>query len=69
MSTHKFAVGQVLEFRPGPRDGNVPRGKYKVERLLPSETNDPQYRVKYTADGHERVVPESQLALGHGIFG
>jgi hypothetical protein len=68
MTNHKFTVGQMVEFLPGPRDGNVPRGKYKVQRLLPSETKDLQYRVKHAVDGHERVVAESQLAAGGGIF-
>jgi len=69
MSIHKFTVGQQLDFLPGPRDGNVPRGKYQVQRLLPSEGSDPQYRVKSTADGLERVIAESQLAVRQGVFG
>lgn len=69
MTQHKFKVGQPVEFLPGPRDANVPRGRYKIQRLLPSETRDPQYRVKHAVDGHERVVPESQLAAQSGVFG
>ncbi|HEX5325079.1 MAG TPA: hypothetical protein VFW75_00280 [Acetobacteraceae bacterium] len=69
MTQHKFAVGQAVEFLPGPRDGNVPRGRYRVQRLLPSEAGDLQYRVKHAIDGHERVVVESQLAAGRGVFG
>ena len=62
MNRHKFAVGQLVSFLPGPGDVHVPPGKYKIQRLLPSETNDNQYRVKHAVDGHERVVPESKLA-------
>ncbi len=69
MTHHKFSVGQVVDFLPGPRDGNIPRGRYKVQRLMPSETGDLQYRVKHALDGHERVVPESQLAAGGGAGG
>jgi hypothetical protein len=69
MRRHKFAVGQVVDFLPGPADGNIPRGKYTVQRLLPSETKDLQYRVKHAPDGHERVVLESQLAARQGILG
>jgi hypothetical protein len=58
---HKFAVGQVVNFLPGPLDRNVPRGKYTIQRQLPSETMDLRYRVKHATDGHERVVSESQL--------
>ncbi len=61
MTSHKFSVGQVVAFMPGPRDANIPRGRYKVQRLLPSETRDPQYRVKHAVDQHERVMAESQL--------
>ena len=53
MTQEKFAVGQAVDFMPGPGDANVPRGKYKVLRLLPSETRDLQYRVKHSDDGHE----------------
>jgi len=69
MRSHKFAVGQVVDFLPGPADGNIPRGKYTVQRLLPSETKDLQYRVKHAPDWHERVVLESQLAARQGIHG
>jgi hypothetical protein len=69
MTQHKFAIGQAVDFMPGPGDANVPRGKYKVLRLLPSETRDLQYRVKHTEDGHERVVRESQLTARQGILG
>jgi len=69
MSHHKFTVGQMVDFLPGPGDANVPRGKYRIQRLLPSETKDLQYRVKHSVDGHERVVVESQLAARQGILG
>jgi hypothetical protein len=69
MSSHKFAIGQVVDFLPGPGDANVPRGKYRIQRLQPSETRDPQYRVKHAVDGHERVVAESNLAARDTRFG
>lgn len=69
MSPHKFAVGQMVDFLPGPGDGNVPRGKYRIQRLQPSETRDNQYRVKHAVDGHERVVSESNLAARDTRFG
>ena len=67
MPLHKFAIGNLVDFLPGPLDRNVPRGKYKIERLLPSETRDLQYRVKHAVDGHERVVSESQLSQNSPI--
>ena len=67
MNRHKFAVGQVVDLMPGTGNANIPRGRYKVQRQLPSETRDLQYRVKHAVDGHERVVLESQLSDGRGI--
>ena len=64
MTPHKFAVGERVEFHPGRYEGNVPRGIFAVERLLPSENADNQYRVKNVRDNHERVVRESQLRRG-----
>jgi hypothetical protein len=62
MNRHKFAVGQEVNFLRGPGDMHVAPGRYKIQRLLPSETKDNQYRVKHSVDGHERVVSESKLA-------
>jgi hypothetical protein len=64
MAVHKFAVGQYVGLVPGRRDGNVPRGTYTVERLLPNDAADREYRVRSLRDGHERVVRESQLRGG-----
>jgi len=64
MTRHKFAVGQLVDLRPSPGERNIPSGRYKVQRQLPSETRDLQYRVKHAVDGHERVVLESQIVPG-----
>lgn len=69
MGRLKFTHGQVVGFLPGPVDGNVPRGKHTIQRLMPDENTGLQYRVKYAPDGHKRVVPESQLAARQGILG
>jgi hypothetical protein len=68
MASHKFAVGQTVEFLRSPLDGNIPRGRYKVQRLLPHDSRDFQYRVKHTLDGHERVALEGQLTASGGLF-
>ncbi len=64
MTRHKFAIGQTVDLRPSPGERNIPSGRYKVQRQLPSETRDLQYRVKHATDGHERVVLESQILPG-----
>lgn len=63
MDHHKYKIGQIVEFLPRSRDSNIPRGQYKIQRLLPSEAGVQQYRVKHATDGHERVVIESQIAV------
>jgi hypothetical protein len=68
MARHKFTVGQTVDFVPGARDGNVPRGRYKVQRLLPSDGREFQYRVKHSVDGHERVLAEGQLTATRGAL-
>jgi hypothetical protein len=64
MTPHSFAVGQKVELVPGRNDGNVPRGTFMVQRLLPNDDSDREYRVRSVTDGHERVVRESQLRRG-----
>ncbi|MGH7119225.1 MAG: hypothetical protein ACREFP_09605 [Acetobacteraceae bacterium] len=61
MTRHKFTVGQTVDFNAGSYGKTGNSGRYMVRRLLPSETGDLQYRVQNVADGHERVVRESQL--------
>lgn len=62
MQSYKFSVGEKVEFLPGRTGDNIPRGTYTVVRRLPFEHNNCSYRVKNALDGHERVIPESQLA-------
>jgi hypothetical protein len=38
-------------------------GTYKVVRLLPTDGEDCQYRIKSSTEAFERVAKESQLAL------
>lgn len=60
MRAHGFSVGQRVEFVPSRLDGAALRGTFTVLRLLPNDATDREYRVKH-ADGHERVVRESQI--------
>ena len=59
MSSHKFKIGQTVNYTSGPFGAG--RGIYKVTQLLPSEDDDCQYRIKSAAEPHERVAKESQL--------
>lgn len=61
MATHKFAVGQALQFSPSLGEDSRRKGRYKVVRQLPETANMLQYRIKSEIDGHERVVREDQV--------
>jgi hypothetical protein len=61
VNEHKFKVGQSVSFTSGPFGRGSTSGIYKVTLLLPAEGGDYQYRIKSTAEPHERVVKESQL--------
>lgn len=61
MSEHKFKVGQTLDFLADRRSGQPLSGKCKVLKLVPSEGDNPQYRVRCQSENFERVVWENQL--------
>jgi hypothetical protein len=63
MSGHKFKIGQGLRFTPR-RTTPVGMGQNpcKVMRLLPTESDEPQYRIKCTNENFERVVREGELS-------
>ena len=61
MATHKFAVGQALNFSSAIGGESKSKGRYKVVRQLPETGNMLQYRIKSEMDGQERVVREDQI--------
>ena len=61
VSRHRFKVGQTVHLMPNRLERHVPAGAYTIQRALPDEGRDLQYRVKNVQDGHERVVTEAQL--------
>jgi hypothetical protein len=61
MATHKFAVGQMVNFLPDAHQEHTKGELFEIVRLLPEAGEALQYRVKSETDGHERVVREDQL--------
>jgi hypothetical protein len=61
MVTHKYKVGQSVEFIASALHPRA-LGPFKILRVMPSERGVLQYRVKSVMDGHERMVLESELA-------
>jgi len=65
LRTHKFRVGQTVSYTSSPITRPGASGSYKVVRLLPSDGEDYQYRIKNPGEAFERVAKESQLELEH----
>lgn len=63
LQTHKFHVGQTVSYTSSPITRPGASGSYKVVRLLPSDGDDYQYRIKNPGEAFERVAKESQLEL------
>ena len=60
---HKFSVGSTVYFTASNVSRPAATGTYEVIRLLPTEGDDCQYRIKSSSEAFERVAKESQLAL------
>lgn len=61
MDVHKFQVGQTVQLSAS-HFGRLSGGLCTVTRQLPEHDGEPQYRVKFENELHERVVPESELS-------
>lgn len=62
MDGHRFRVGQVVHYRQHELVGAPAKGDFRVERLLPPDGNDPQYRIRSPGEGVERVAREGELS-------
>jgi hypothetical protein len=65
LRAHKYRVGQTVFFTSSPISRPGASGSYQVVRLLPSDGDDYQYRIKNPGEAFERVAKESQLELEH----
>ena len=57
---HRFKIGQMVEIMPTTMRAAV-TGHYEIIRLVPCDSNDPQYRLKSLTEKHERVLSEREL--------
>ena len=62
MLTHKFQVGQVVDFKPSRMGFPAANRECTIMRRLPVEGGKQLYRIKCTDEAFERVVTEAQLA-------
>jgi hypothetical protein len=58
---HKYQVGETVYFTSPTFGRAAATGSYTVVKLLPSESDDYQYRIKSAGEAFERVAKESQL--------
>jgi hypothetical protein len=65
LRTHKFRVGEAVLYTSSPITRPGASGTYKVVKLLPSDGDDYQYRIKNSGEAFERVAKESQLETEH----
>jgi hypothetical protein len=61
LRTHRFRVGETVLYTSSPITRPGASGTYKVVKLLPSDGDDYQYRIKNSDEAFERVAKESQL--------
>lgn len=59
--THKYQVGEIVYYTSPTFGRAAATGSYTVVKLLPSEGDDYQYRIKSSGEAFERVAKESQL--------
>jgi hypothetical protein len=60
---HKFTVGETVYFTASNVARPAASGTYEVIRLLPTDGDDCQYRIKSSTEAFERVAKESQLDI------
>jgi hypothetical protein len=58
---HKYKVGETVYFTASNISRPAASGTYEILRLLPTDGDDCQYRIKSTTEAFERVAKESQL--------
>ncbi len=58
---HRYRVGDSVYYTSPTFGRAAATGSYTVVKLLPSEGDDYQYRIKSSGEAFERVAKESQL--------
>ena len=63
MATHRFRIGQIVNYRPASRGQDAPRGAYEVTGRLPQgDDGQFEYRIKHAGEAYERIAKESELS-------
>ena len=68
--SHKFKIGDIVNYRPKDRMLSAARGTYTVSGLMPAiEGQQPEYRIKHFSEEFERVALEPELSVGESEHG
>ncbi len=58
---HRYKVGESVHYTSNVMRRFGATGNFRIVKLLPSEGDELQYRIKSATEPHERVAKESQL--------
>jgi len=61
MATHKFRVGEKVQFLAGLGVRFATSEIYEIVQQLPESDGEYQYKIRSVGDPHLRVAKESQL--------
>jgi hypothetical protein len=61
MNSHRFKVGQSVNYTPGFVGRGNADAVCKITHLLPAVEDEFQYRIRSASEPYERVAKESQL--------
>lgn len=67
LKNHKYSIGENVRYTAGPftRAGASLPSSFTVVKLLPTDGEEHQYRIKSNGEVFERVAKESQLDHEH----
>lgn len=57
---HQFKVGDWVDIVPSTLR-SAALGRYRIVRLIPSDSNAPRYCIRSSEEKHDRVLPEHDL--------
>lgn len=61
METHKYRVGDIVSYRRPSHGGE--RGSFAIDKLIPANAVENQYRLVRSDDGRRAQAGESELSI------
>lgn len=66
LKNHKYSIGENVRYTAGPfTRAGASGSSFTVVKLLPTDGDEHQYRIKSNGEAFERVAKESQLDHEH----